>query len=380
MPTNPSPHARYLAALAQGFKADPAQQPIVMALETCYQALHQPTITASAVSGPTKGVYIWGPVGRGKTWLMDQFHHSLRVPALRMHFHHFMRYLHQRLFQISGTPEPLRVIAEQLASQYRVLCFDELFVSDIADAILLGRVFQYLFEQRVVLVTTSNQPPQSLYADGFNREQFLPAISALLAHTNILQLDGAQDHRLHPREQQQRYWLSDINTTSPLSTLFTQLSGDMPQAYELPLAGRTLHMHGAAQRIIWCDFSELCQQPFSALDYVNLCDQAHAILLSNVPCLSAPQRTAKIARGTEDSASRVIAGDRQLQTLSIHDDSVRRFIALVDECYDRRIALYLEAAVNLDHLYSEGALLFAFQRTLSRLQAMQYSDYQQHQK
>src|SRR5690554_6953482 len=134
MPSSPdSPRARYQAALAQGFVPDPAQEPAVAALERCYQALHGQDLTE-----PPRGVYLWGPVGRGKTWLMDQFQQSVQVPALRQHFHHFMRNLHQELFRLTGTPEPLAVFAEQLAARYRVLCFDELFVSDIADAMLLG--------------------------------------------------------------------------------------------------------------------------------------------------------------------------------------------------------------------------------------------------
>lgn len=371
MPSSPdSPRARYQAALAQGFVPDPAQEPAVAALERCYQALHGQDLTE-----PPRGVYLWGPVGRGKTWLMDQFQQSLQVPALRQHFHHFMRNLHQELFRLTGTPEPLAVFAEQLAARYRVLCFDELFVSDIADAMLLGGVFQSLFERGVVLVATSNQPPESLYTDGFNREQFLPAIAALQEHMDVIQLAGAQDHRLHQRGELQRYWVRSESDADRFAALFRQLTGEAAQSSERLVNGRRLYLQGAARNVLWTDYQSLCEQPFAALDYIALCDQATAILVSGVPDLSAPPAEVKIARGTEDGASRVVAGDRQLQALSRFDDGVRRFIALVDECYDRGVALYLEAEVPLEELYTEGALMFAFQRTLSRLRAMQYEDY-----
>lgn len=365
-----SPQTRYQTALAQGFRADPAQIPAVQALEHCHQALH------AATPDSVQGVYLWGPVGRGKTWLMDQFHETLRVPALRQHFHHFMRDLHRALFLLTGTPEPLSRYADQLAVRYRVLCFDELFVTDIADAMLLGGVFQNLIRRGVVLVATSNQPPDALYAGGFNRAQFLPAIEALKAHMTVVQLAGAQDHRQHQRQQWQRYWIQDATEPDRFANLFRHLAdGAAPVPCARVVGGRRLALLGAAQRVLWCDYAALCEQPFSALDYIALCDQADALLLSGVPRLGAPQREARIARGTEDAATRVEAGDRQLLALARNDDSVRRFIALVDECYDRGLALYVEAEVALEELYTEGALQFAFQRTLSRLKAMQYADF-----
>lgn len=164
-----SPLSAYQDAVqARGFVADPAQLRAVQALQQCHEALHQ------GRDAP-RGVYLWGPVGRGKTWLMDAFYQSLKVPARRQHFHHFMGWVHQRSFQLTGTADPLHALAHELSQDVRVLCFDELFVNDIGDAIILGRLFQVMFEQGVVVVSTSNQPPQQLYADGFNRERFLPA-------------------------------------------------------------------------------------------------------------------------------------------------------------------------------------------------------------
>lgn len=362
------PLTRYQQAIDQlGFQHDPAQWAAAQALQGCHKALHQ-----QGQAQAPQGVYLWGPVGRGKTWLMDSFYQSLGVPARRQHFHHFMRWVHRRLFQLSGTADPLRALARELSAEVRVLCFDELFVSDIGDAIILGRLFQVMFEQGVVLVATSNQPPEQLYAEGFNRERFLPAIAALQRHMQVLAVDGGADHRLHPGAAHTRYWLATPGMPSPLAQSFSQLSaGRTSSDQPLQLGHRQLGVIRHSERVVWCRFADLCEQPLAALDFIALCDRFSAILLSQVPNLSSPQREAKIARGTEDGVERVQAGDRQLPALSIKDDSVRRFIALVDECYDRRVPLYIEAQVPLAELYCEGYLSFAFRRTLSRLQEMQ---------
>ncbi|PWB31827.1 cell division protein ZapE [Pseudomonas sp. SDI] len=358
--TQRTPLALYQQAIAQnGFFADPAQLHAATALQACFDTLHH-------------GVYLWGPVGRGKTWLMDLFHQCLQVPARRQHFHHFMRWVHQRLFQLNGTAEPLQALAQALAAEIRVLCFDELFVNDIGDAIILGGLFQALFDHGVIIVATSNQPPAQLYADGFNRERFLPAISAIEQHMAVVAVDGEQDHRLHPGAEQQRYWLRQDDGPSALLGVFCALSGTQPSTDQTLTVGyRQIAVVRRSDQVLWCRYHDLCEQPLAAMDFMALCDQFQAILVSDVPALGAQQRPAKIARGTEDGAARVAAGDRELPQLSIHDDSVRRFIALIDECYDRRIALYLEAEVALDALYTQGYLAFPFRRTLSRLREMQ---------
>lgn len=363
MSTNPQ--ALYRQALEhQGFVADPAQARAVAALQACFAALQS--------AQPTQGVYLWGPVGRGKTWLMDQFHQCLALPSRRQHFHHFMAWVHQRLFQLNGTADPLLALAAQLAGQIRVLCFDELFVNDIGDAIILGRLFKALFEHGVVIVATSNQPPNQLYHDGFNRERFLPAIAAIERHMQVLPVAGEQDHRLHPGASHQRFWLSAPGQPSALQAVFAQLSPDDAGSDQpLQLGSRQIRVVRRSSQAIWCRFSELCEQPLSALEFMALCDLFPAILVDDIPALSGEQRPGRIARGTEDGARRVEAGDRQLPALSPKDDSVRRFIALVDECYDRRIALYLEAEVPLEALYTQGYLAFPYQRTLSRLREMQ---------
>lgn len=358
MPASLPPLAAYQHAIDHlGFHPDAAQQHAAEVLQHCHDTL-------------SHGVYLWGPVGRGKTWLMDCFFHSLQVPARRQHFHHFMQWVHRRLFQLTGTAEPLRALAQELGEALRVLCFDELFVSDIGDAIILGNLFQLMFEQGVILVATSNQPPSQLYADGFNRERFLPAIAAIEAHMQVVDIDGGQDHRLHPGERRQRYWASAVD--NPLATVFAELSSGNPvQHGPLTVSTRRVETEAYAEGVLWCRFAELCEKPFAATDFIALCDRFGAILLGEVPNLSGRQRPSKIARGTEDGVERVMAGDRQLPALSANDDSVRRFIALVDECYDRRVPLYVQAEVPLAMLYTEGYLAFAFRRTLSRLQEMQ---------
>lgn len=300
---------------------------------------------------------------------MDSFYNALRVPARRQHFHHFMQWVHRRQFQLTGNADPLRLLAEELGREVRVLCFDELFVSDIGDAMLLGRLLSLVVEQGVVLVATSNQPPDLLYAEGYNRERFLPAIAALQMHMQVVAVDGEQDHRLHPGAEVQRYW---VQQPQALGELFARLSdGQIISRETLQLAHRSLVSLGHCPAALWCRFHDLCEQPLAAVDFIELCERFPAILLGEVPCLGGEQREGRIARGTEDGAERVDAGDRQLPALSRNDDAVRRFIALVDECYDRRVPLYIEAEVALDELYTQGYLGFAFRRTLSRLREMQ---------
>ncbi|WP_460160876.1 cell division protein ZapE [Pseudomonas sp. S2_B10] len=349
----------------KGFIQDEAQEHAVWALQKCHEALH-------AGARSVDGVYLWGPVGRGKTWLMDQFYQSLRVPARRQHFHHFMGWVHQRSFQLSGIADPLRALAKELACEVRVLCFDELFVNDIGDAIILGRLFQVMFEEGVVVVCTSNLPPDDLYADGFNRDRFTPAIAAIKAHMTVVAVNGAEDHRLHPGAIEQRYFVNKADSPCALSAVFKSLAADETVSDEPVAVGhRTLNVVQASESVLWCRYSGLCEQPFAAMDFIALCDRYRAILLSEVPNLSAQKREGRIARGTEDGAERVVAGDRELPQLSVHDDGVRRFIALVDECYDRKVPLYVEASVPMEALYTEGYLEFPFRRTLSRLQEMQ---------
>lgn len=295
-----SPRAAYQHAIAQqGFVADEAQRRAVDALQACHEALHQGR-------SPITGVYLWGPVGRGKTWLMDQFYQSLRVPARRQHFHHFMGWVHQRSFQLTGTQDPLQALARELAQDVRVLCFDELFVNDIGDAIILGRLFQVMFEEGVVMVCTSNQPPDQLYADGFNRERFLPGIEAIKQHMQVVAVDGAEDHRLHPGLGVQRYW---VKQPDALGEVFKQLTeGQAVRSGPVSVGYRSIAAVQSSDSVLWCRYADLCEQPLAAMDFMQVCDRFSAILLGEVPNLSAQKRPGRIARGTEDGAQRVEAG------------------------------------------------------------------------
>lgn len=365
-----TPKQLYQQALNQGFVFDAAQEQAVEQLESCFHALNN--------NQPTLGVYLWGPVGRGKTWLMDSFFQCLaeqQISARRIHFHHFMRWLHQRLFQLTGTPNPLQHLAAELAQEIRVLCFDELFINDLGDATLLGSLLQALFKKGLVLLATSNQAPLELYANGFNRERILPALADLAANTQAIHLDGSQDHRSHGLADMQRFWLVPAGQPSNFAQLFQQLSQQKAQATQIEVHDRSLSVLGQHPQALWCSYAQLCEGHWAATDYITLAEQHRHILISQVPCLSAPQQEARIARGTEDSASRVLAGERQLAPLSAKDNGVRRFIALIDECYEQQVPVYLEAEVDLINLYTEGTLIFAFQRTLSRLQAMQRSNF-----
>src|SRR5690554_1552411 len=196
-----SPLEAYKQALKHGFKEDTAQATAVCYLQESYNALH-------SQQEQVKGVYLYGPVGRGKTWLMDRFYESLEVPARRQHFHHFMRWVHQRLFQLTGQENPLVILARELAAEVKVLCFDEFFVSDIGDVILISGLVQELFAQGLVMVATSNQHPDDLYENGFNRERLLPAIDAIKQNMQVVSVDGGEDHRLHPGDTQQKYWVN----------------------------------------------------------------------------------------------------------------------------------------------------------------------------
>lgn len=356
-----SPYVAYQQALALGFKVDPAQQEAVACLEHCYQQL------AAGETNP-RGIYLWGPVGRGKTWLMDSFYQSLPVRGQRLHFHHFMRRIHRRLFQLTGREDPLALVAKELVNEARVLCLDEFFISDIGDVMLLSRLLQELFSHNVILIVTSNQPPEKLYENGFNRERLLPAIASINQQMTVINIDGKQDHRLHPGLLRSRYWLND---SQALGQVFHELSPGDGHAKPLLLGHRNIKVVWRSEQVLWCHYQDLCEQPLAAADFIELCDRFSYVLLSEVPKLTSESQQTAIARGTEDGVAQVVTGDRVLPALSKQDDGVRRFIALIDECYDRQIPVYLSAAVPLTELYSQGALAFPFRRTLSRLQEMQ---------
>ena len=383
----PAPLERYHKQLEQqGYVVDPAQQQAVEQLDLLYRQLQQP---ASGWKGklhskkePVKGLYLWGDVGRGKTFLMDLFYESLPDERkLRLHFHRFMARIHKELNDESGHADPLKLIAKRLSKECNVLCFDEFFVSDIGDAMILGRLFTALFENGLTLVATSNIPIERLYWDGLQRQRFEPAIKLLLQHTNEIHLSGEEDHRLRHLQHQQTYFLSSDaqfdRLFEKLVEPFTEqsLCESSSSATTLSVCQRPIDVIELSAHVVWFNFDALCNGPRSQLDYIALASRFSSILVSDIPLLGGECRGWIKARGTEDgSFGTTETGERKL-SYARQDDPARRFISLVDELYDRRVNLYLSADVPLEYLYSGGSLSFEFKRTHSRLVEMQSSEY-----
>lgn len=351
-----TPRQRYMADLARtGFVKDAAQMGAVATLDLLYQHLLQrPPMSwwrrvLGRPSSSPKGLYLWGRVGRGKTWLMDCFYECLPfAEKRRLHFHHFMRMVHERLKALPDREDPLAIVAQDFSKEARVLCFDEFFVEDIGDAMLLGRLLQCLFEDGVTLVATSNVAPDDLYKNGLQRERFLPAIRALKQHTHVLNVDGGHDYRLRHLENTRLYYVpAGAEADSHLTAVFNRLSGGVHASYEpLTINGREIPVRQHADGVAWFRFSDICAGPRSPQDYIEIAHACHTVLVSDIPAL-----------GVE------------------LEDEAQRFVALVDEFYDRRVKLAVSAAVPLDQLYSGRRLGFEFQRTASRLVEMQSRDY-----
>lgn len=363
-PTHLSPRDRYASDLKQpGFHYDPAQEMVVEKLQGLYERLvqrHQrrDSLWAKAQglfkrnqSGPERGLYLWGGVGRGKTYLMDVFFESLPFEEkMRSHFHRFMRRIHHELKDLAGESNPLELVAERLSREARVLCFDEFFVSDITDAMILGNLLDGLFRRGVCLVTTSNIVPDQLYRDGLQRERFLPAIALLNQHTEVVHVDSPVDYRLRALERAELYHCplgeaADLSLEQSFESLVLDAEAVQVDA-DLEVEGRLMRAHRVADDVVWFDFPAVCDGPRSQNDYIELARVYHAVLISNVPAFTANQ-----------------------------DDQARRFINLVDEFYDRNVKLILSAARPLESLYQGGRLAFEFERTVSRLLEMQSHEY-----
>ena len=362
-----SPQQQYQEQLKQpNYVIDEQQSLAVTKLDLLYQELNNPHIQQP------QGIYIWGDVGRGKTFLMDMFFNSLEnEKKSRLHFHHFMAKIHKALFQQSGYKNPLNRIARDIAKECRVICFDEFFVSDIGDAMILGRLFEALFEQGVTLVATSNIPINKLYENGLQREQFLPTIALLNKYTSELHLNGKQDHRLRHLEFSQTYFLNHDD----FKNMYYQIIDKNEELENIvKILGREIKAESHSGNTAWFTFDALCNGPRSQLDYIELASKYKNIFLSEVPLLGGQCRSWIKARGTEDGAIATVTGERQL-SYATQDDAARRFISLVDELYDQNSNLYIAAEVPLDDLYGGGALDFEFKRTFSRLTEMQSVEY-----
>ncbi|MEP0176985.1 MAG: cell division protein ZapE [Paraglaciecola sp.] len=379
IPVNESPLQVYQLQLGSSLIADQSQDVAIRALDKLFFQVTGPKPQVKAI---IKGIYLWGDVGRGKTFLMDLFFDCLPEEGkIRLHFHRFMAKIHQELHEYSGEENPLNSIAENLAKNCRVLCFDEFFVSDIGDAMILAGLFKRLFALGVVLVATSNIPIERLYENGLARHKFLPFIALLQQYTQAIHLDGQQDHRLTSfKSTVTSAASSNIGLKGELDfdAVFTDLTQNVSttdfNASHLSICHRDIPVIRSVEikgheSVAWFDFKALCEGNRSQLDYMEIANRFTTVLLSDVPYLGGEVRGWIKARGTEDGVGdnqALSTGERRVEYAS-SDNSARRFISLIDELYDQNVHLYMSSEVPLTELYKEGALLFEFRRTYSRL-------------
>ncbi|MBX2849761.1 MAG: AFG1 family ATPase [Acidiferrobacterales bacterium] len=298
---------------------------------------------------PVQGLYFWGGVGRGKTYLVDAFFECLPFEQkLRMHFHRFMHRVHLERKQQRDQSDPLVLIGEKLAKEARVLCFDEFVVNDVADAVILAKLMRVLFDKGVTLVATSNVEPKNLYKNGLQRQLFLPAIDMIYEYTDVLNIDSGIDYRLQFLDKAETYFSpNDDNAAQGMLYNFEHLAPDPGiDLSTIEVEGRDLSYIKRADGVIWFDFDELCDGPRSQNDYIELARCFHSILVSDVPVL-----------------------DR------LKEDQARRFINLVDVLYDHNVKLIISAQAKVKELYTGSRVAFEFQRTISRLQEMQSHNY-----
>ncbi len=364
-----SPTSRYLTALKEGsHQPDDVQKEAVTRLDTIYQQLITEQEPAAQQSGglmakfskllgkrdtaprePVRGLYMWGGVGRGKTWLMDLFYHSLPGERKqRLHFHRFMLRVHEELTTLQGQSDPLEIVADRFKAQTDVLCFDEFFVSDITDAMLLGGLMKALFARGITLVATSNIPPDELYRNGLQRARFLPAIEAIKQFCDVMNVDAGIDYRLRTLTQA-HLWLSPLGeeTAQQMDKLWLALAGaPRRHAPELEVNHRPLATLGVESQTLAVSFATLCVDARSQHDYIALSRLFHTVMLFEVPVMT-----------------------------KLMENEARRFIALVDEFYERHVKLVVSAAAPLHEIYQGERVRFEFQRCLSRLQEMQSEEY-----
>ena len=356
-----TPLSRYELDLTRpDFEKDPAQRLAVENLQRLYDELllvkpeksnlfQRLGLTEKNPVRPVQGVYFWGGVGRGKTYLVDTFFDCLPFEKkLRMHFHRFMHRIHNERKELRDQADPLVIIAKKLATEARVLCFDEFVVNDVADAVILVKLMEVLFAEGVSLVATSNVEPKNLYKGGLQRDLFLPAIDLIYKYTDVVNIDSGIDYRLRFLDKAETYFTPlGKEAEQGMHYNFEHLSPE-PGVENAPIVveGRELISIKRADGVIWFSFDELCDGPRSQNDYIELARCFHSILLSSVPVL-----------------------DR------LKEDQARRFINLVDVFYDHSVKLIISAQAPATELYQGSRVEFEFQRTISRLQEMQSHDY-----
>jgi cell division protein ZapE len=351
-----SPSTRYAAGVARGdWGDDPAQQAALRELDRLHAALCAPvprkgllgTLFARPTTPSPNGLYLWGGVGRGKTFLIDLFYAGLPIAEKRRtHFHRFMREVHERLRAHAGERDPLATIAREWRESLRVL--DEFFVSDIGDAMLLGRLLDRLFVEGTILVTSSNAAPSDLYRDGLQRARFLPAIALIEKHCNVVHLDSPNDYRLRALTRSPVYRAPlDADSDAWLESRWHELRGDDDHRDAgIEIEGRRIAVRARTKGMAWFDFAALCEGPRGSADYIEIATEFHTILLGGVPRFDASR-----------------------------DDAARRFVTLIDELYDRRVNLVCSADAAPAGLYRGERLIAAFERTASRLIEMQSAEY-----
>ncbi len=346
----------YQATLAErGFASDAAQVAAVDALERCerewvdYKARRRNALTKLLRKPPIpRGVYMYGGVGRGKSFLMDCFFQAVPLQRkTRLHFHEFMREVHRELQDLKGTANPLDELGVRVARRFRLICFDEFHIADVTDAMILHRLLQALFDNRVSIVTTSNFHPDALYPNGLHRDRILPAIALLKQHLQVINVDAGTDYRQQTLQQVEMY-ISPLGAAAEqtLEAAFSRLAEARDEPPVMHIEQRELRAVRRAGGVVWFDFRTLCGGPRSQNDYLEIASRFHTVLLSNVPHM--PVRMASEAR---------------------------RFTWLVDVLYDRRVKLILSAAVPPDELYTEGPMAHEFPRTVSRLREMQSAEF-----
>lgn len=346
----------YQQTLAErGFRADAAQLRAIDSLERCenewadYKARRGNAVAKLLVRPPIpRGVFMYGGVGRGKSFLMDCFYRAVPLTRkTRLHFHEFMREVHRELQELKGTADPLDELGRRIARRFRLICLDEFHVSDVTDAMILHRLLGALFANRVSIVTTSNFHPDGLYPNGLHRDRIVPAIELLKDKLELVAVDGATDHRQATLQAVTTYHHPlGPAADAAMSQAFDRLAEARDEDPALNIEQRQLRARRRAGGVVWFDFRTLCGGPRSQNDYLELAQQFHTVLLSDVP-----QMAPRLA------------------------SEARRFTLLIDVLYDRRVKLILSAAVAADALYTEGPLVHEFPRTVSRLQEMQSPDY-----
>jgi cell division protein ZapE len=357
-----TPLEKYQADLScEGFHADSAQENAVLRTQDLFDELLADGNTENSFfekirqkfqkdkSNFIKGLYFWGGVGRGKTYLIDSFYDSLPFKEKqRIHFHRFMQMVHAQLKKLNDVEDPLQIVADNIASKTEVLCFDEFHVSDITDAMLLGGLLKGLFERGVVLVTTSNEAPDHLYWDGLQRERFLPAIELIKKYTEVVKVDSGIDYRLRFLDKAEIYHAPlDEKAMEMLAINFNHIApNEVTEGLPIEIEGRMIQTICHADGVVWFDFDAICDGPRGPADYIEIARLFQTVLISDIPVMD-----------------------------ELMNDKARRFMTLIDEFYDRNVKLIVTAAENPSGLYIGKRLAKPFLRTISRLEEMHTHDY-----